>query len=546
MQMRQILFQPTSQPKTARAVCRLALAAIMAVAPASVFAEDADGGAEATTIRTLASPSATHFVLPLIQAAHAPSIPQFSPKTPVPKRTREDALRSSAAHYRNGVTLLEQDRVAEARAELDRAVESLLNSTIDFSTDQSARRELDRMVQEIHRLEVTRMGIAETSEDPVYDQPPIEEIPELTFAVDPSLETTVVDQVLAQKGEFPLEVNETVLSFVRYFTSERGKRTFIAGYRRSGRYRDMILRILDEEGLPRELLHLAQAESGFQPRAMSWAKAGGLWQFVPFRGQEYGLHQTAHTDDRFDPEKATRAAAKHLRDLYHQFGDWNLAMAAYNCGPGCVSRAVERTGYADFWELRRRNAIPRETTNYVPIVQALAIISQNPAAYGIELPEPDPPLDFDSYQLDATTNLHLAADLLGISKAELRELNPAVKGDIAPAGYTLRVPKNTVPTLVSGLSQIPESNRIAWRAHRVSDGDTLQAIASQYRTTAAAIVRANEVNESSVQAGDVLLIPAAYTPPAQNKAVQKPVANKTVAKKPNAKKTTAKRSTRRR
>lgn len=528
MQMRRFPFQRTFQ-HSPRGACGAVLGMLLLTVPGLGLAQgpSSEDSAGESAISSLVSPPAARLTIPLVHASLTASVPQFHIKPPVPKRSREEALRASAAHYRNGYAFLEQDRVAEARAELDRAIESLLNSDIDFSADHAARQELDRLVQEIHRLEVTRMGIAETSETPVYDQPPIEEIPELTFPIDPSLETTVIDQVRARSGEFPLEVNENVLSYVRYFTSERGKRTFIAGYRRSGRYRDMIFRILDEEGLPRELLHLAQAESGFQPRAMSWAKAGGLWQFVPFRGKEYGLHQTALTDDRFDPEKATRAAARHLRDLYHEFGDWNLAMAAYNCGPGCVSRAVERTGYADFWELRRRNAIPRETTNYVPIVQALAIIALNPAAYGIELPEPDAPLDFDGHVLEAKTNLHLAADLLGVSKAELRDLNPAVKGDIAPAGYTLRVPRHAVPTLISGLGQIPEANRVAWRAHRVNDGDTLQGIASQYKTTAAAIVKANEVTGTSVQAGDVLLIPATYTAPA---AAKKPVAKRRAAR----------------
>jgi len=541
MQMSQKLFQRSSK-RPLRLACVATLGSFLLTCQPSAVAQTSyvDRSSDSFSISSLVSPSATYLAKlrgPLVQGSLTASAPQFMAKTVIPQRTREEALRASAAYFRNGYSLLDQNRIAEARAEMDRAVESLLNSDIDFSTDQAAKRELDQLLQEIHRLEVTRMGIAETSEAPVYEQPPIEEIPELTFSVDPSLETTVIDQVRARSGEFPLEVNENVLSYVRYFTSERGKRTFIAGYRRSGKYRDMIYRILDEEGVPRELLHLAQAESGFQPRAMSWASAGGLWQFVPFRGKEYGLNRTPYTDERFDPEKATRAAARHLRDLYHEFGDWNLAMAAYNCGPGCVARAVERTGYADFWELRRRNAVPKETTNYVPIVQALAIIALNPAAYGIELPEADAPVEFDSHILDAKTNLHLVADLLGVSKAELRDMNPAVNGDIAPVGYTLRVPKHTVPTLISGLKEIPEANRVAWRAHRVNDGDTLQTIASQYKTTAAAIEKANEFSGDNVQAGDVLLIPATYTVPA-------PAAKSSVRKKASKKSVTKRRATR--
>lgn len=460
---------------------------------------------------------------------------------------RSEAFRRSADHMRVGRQALDAGRFLDARVEFDAAVESLIGeSSINFSTDTKARESLERLIQDIHRLEATRMDLADPSEAPVYQQSPLDQIPELTFPIDPKLKATALEQILSRSGEFPLELNDTVLSYVRYFTSERGSRTFVAGYRRSGRYRDMIYRILDEEGLPRELLHLAQAESGFMPRAVSWAAAGGLWQFIGSRGQEYGLTQSALTDDRFDPEKATRSAARHLHDLYRQFGDWNLAMAAYNCGPMCVERAVERTGFADFWELRRLNVIPKETTNYVPIVQALAIIALNPAAYGIELPEMDPPLKFDTHTLDAKTNLNLVADLLGVTKAEVRDLNPAVKGDLAPAGYPLRVPKQSVPDLLAGLNQVPVENRVAWRAHRVSAGETLPAIAQQYKVTPSRIVEANALAagiapagtqaSAPVQPGDVLLIPATYSVPA---AAKKPVRRAKASAKRPARKATA-------
>ncbi len=472
-----------------------------------------------------------------IRPAHLPNRPADA---------RSEAFRRSAEHMRAGRQALDSGRFLDARVEFDAAVEDLIGeSSINFSADTAARESLERLIQDIHRLEATRMDLADPSESPVYQQSPLDQIPELTFPIDPKLKATALEQILSRSGEFPLELNDTVLSYIRYFTSERGSRTFVAGYRRSGRYRDMILRILDEEGLPRELLHLAQAESGFMPRAVSWAAAGGLWQFIGSRGQEYGLLQTALTDDRFDPEKATRAATRHLHDLYRQFGDWNLAMAAYNCGPACVERAIERTGYADFWELRRLNVIPKETTNYVPIVQALAIIALNPAAYGIELPEMDPPQRFDTHTLGAKTNLNLVADLLGITKAEIREMNPAVKGDVAPAGYPLRVPKQSVPELLAGLNQVPEEKRVAWRAHRVSAGETLPAIAQQYKVTSSRIAEANELitdgipngtaSAAPVNPGDVLLIPATYTEPA--------VKNRTARQKASRKKAAHTRTT---
>ena len=479
------------------------------------------------------------------------SRPAITAPSSAKARSRADALRLSVEHFKVGRSWLESGRFLDARVEFDTAVETLVGeSSIDFTADVEARAALEKLIQDIHRLEVSRMDLADPSATPVYQQSPLDQVPELTFPIDPSLKATVVDQIRSRTGEFPLEVNDIVLSYIRYFTSERGSRTFVAGYRRSGRYRDMILRILDEEGLPRELLHLAQAESGFLPRAVSWAAAGGLWQFIPSRGQEYGLLQSTLTDDRFDAEKATRAAARHLRDLYHQFGDWNLAMAAYNCGPACVERGVERTGFADFWELRRLSVIPKETTNYVPIVQALAIISLNPSAYGIELPEMDPAQSFDTHTLDAKTNLNLVADLIGVTKAEIRDLNPAVKGDLAPAGYTLRVPKQSVPTLLSGLSQVPEGNRVAWRAHRVSDGETLPVIAKQYKTTSSQIAKVNSlVTDAStseaapMQAGDLLLIPATYSvPSAKRKSSSKRKASTSSRKKTTSKKSSTRKT----
>ena len=233
---------------------------------------------------------------------------------------------------------------------------------------------MDEMVDQIHRYDLAGMGSSAVVEQGKFEKAPLEDILQMTFPVDPRLKDKVREQVAATVSQLPLSVNDTVLGYINYF-SNRGHKTIVAAAQRSGRYRPMIQRILDEEGVPRELIHLAQAESGFIPRAVSRAAAGGMWQFLRWRGQQYGLNQTRYTDDRMDPEKATRAAARHLRDLYSEFGDWYLAIAAYNCGPGVVEHAVERTGYADFWELRSRGVLPAETTNHPmagPATSALA------------------------------------------------------------------------------------------------------------------------------------------------------------------------------
>src|SRR6185437_7651939 len=224
--------------------------------------------------------------------------------------------------------------------------------------------------------------------------------------------------------------------YINYF-SNRGHRTLVAATERSGKYRAMVSRILDEEGVPQELLHLAQAESGFMPRAMSRAHAGGMWQFLTWRGQQYGLNQTRYTDERMDPEKATRAAARHLHDLYNEFGDWYLAIAAYNCGPGSVEKAVEHTGYADFWELRAKGALPAETTNYVPIILAMTIMEKNAAEYGLDNIQMDPTLEYDTVEISAPTSLTLVSDILDTPLPEVANLNPAVLKNIVPENFSL-------------------------------------------------------------------------------------------------------------
>src|SRR5204862_1287809 len=190
-------------------------------------------------------------------------------------------------------------------------------------------------------------------------------------------------------SDLPLMMTDQVAGYIDYF-SGRGRDTFESALVRSGRYREMIQGTFKEEGIPQDLIYLAQAESGFHPLAVSRAGARGMWQFMSSRAKGYGLQRSWWVDDRQDPEKATHAAARHLRDLYNQFGDWYLAMAAYNCGPGCVDRAVQRTGYADFWTLRDMGALPRETTNYVPLILAMTIMAKNPKDYQLEDFDPEP------------------------------------------------------------------------------------------------------------------------------------------------------------
>jgi membrane-bound lytic murein transglycosylase D len=237
-----------------------------------------------------------------------------------------------------------------------------------------------------------------------------------------------------------------------------------------------------------------------------------MWQFLAWRGQEYGLTRSAYVDERMDPEKATRAAARHLRDLYHEFGDWYLAMAAYNCGDVTVQRAVERTGYADFWELRSRGVLPLETTNYVPVILAMTIMEKNAAEYGIRDVQPDPALEYDTVEVAAPTSMALVSDITEVGLPELAALNPAVLKRVAPAGYALHIPKGAGDQLIPALESIPLEHRQAWRVHRVGPGDTLAEIGKRYGVAVSGIVALNNLPSAVPVEGDRLVIPAALRP----------------------------------
>lgn len=444
-----------------------------------------------------------------IYLREAPAILRQQPDVPVYSARADAILERARQRFQRGKKFYQAKDAEHARREFDAAVDLMMEASDYPMGNRSAYdTQLDEMLDAVHRYDLAGLGAAVGLEEARFEKAPLEDILEMTFPVDPKLKSQVKEQALATRSQLPLSINDAVLGYIHYFMG-RGHRTMIAGLERAGRYRPMIQRILDEEGVPQELIHLAQAESGFLPRAVSRAKATGMWQFVQFRGQQYGLLQTRYTDDRLDPEKATRAAARHLKDLYNQFGDWYLAIAAYNCGPGVVDKAVERTGYADFFVLRDRRVLPAETTNYVPIILAMTIMAKNAAAYGIDGIAPESPLEYDTVEIDSTTHLALVADLTDVPVSELMSMNPALLRGVAPGGYGLHVPKGSAATLRASLQLIPAERRASWRLHKVESGETLAAIGKRYGTAASSIVAVNNLTSAAPEAGDRLVIPAA-------------------------------------
>jgi membrane-bound lytic murein transglycosylase D len=430
-------------------------------------------------------------------------------------------------HLEAGKRFYQTANLDAARREFDAALDVLLSAPDNLPNRPRLETELDQITDTIYRYDLEGLGAA-ASEQPavVYDKSPLDSILDMTFPTDPNLRPKVREEIEATVSQLPLQENDAVLSYVHYFSTDRGRKVLISGLRHSGRYRSLIQRILDDEGVPQELIYLAQAESGFLPRARSYKQAVGMWQFVQFRGRQYGLMQGPGTDDRLDPEKATRAAAKHLHDLYAMFGDWYLAMAAYNCGPGCVQRAVERTGYADFWELRRLNALPKETANYVPIILAVTIMAKNPKDYDLENLDPDLPMEYDTIELETPTNLALIADAADHPVYEIQDLNPALLRPVGPSGYQMRIPKGTLPAVMSALDMVPPAHRADWRLHRVIAGETLADIAHHYSTAVASLSAANERSGAEAPVpGNLLVIPAVSHAPRAPRPAARPASH---------------------
>jgi membrane-bound lytic murein transglycosylase D len=423
----------------------------------------------------------------------------------------DNLIAKAHMHMEAGKRFYQEGDIDSARQEFDAALGVLLSAPDNLPDRPRLERELDQIADTVYRYDLDGLGgAASQAPEVAYDKSPLDGILDMTFPTDPNLRPKVKEEIEATVSQLPLQENDAVLGYIHYFSTERGRKVLIAGLRRSGRYRPLVQRILDDEGVPQELIYLAQIESGFLPRARSFKSAVGMWQFVEFRGREYGLMQGPGTDDRLDPEKATRAAGRHLHDLYAMFGDWYLAMAAYNCGPGCVQRAVERTGYADFWELRRLNALPKETENYVPLILALTIMSKNPKDYDLDNLEFDQPVEYQTLDLDTATSLALVADAADRPESELQDLNPALLKPIAPAGYQLRVPKGTLNTIMAALDLVPANHRADWRIHRVLEGETLAAIAHRYATSATALASANQGSAAQApETGDLVVVPTA-------------------------------------
>jgi membrane-bound lytic murein transglycosylase D len=471
------------------------------------------------------------FTLALLLALALPSLQlaapaqQPAPQQPPPETQQTPAQIAAAlahsqrvqhliaraeASYNSGVANYNANHLDAARADFDAAVDAMLSSEMDVKTDPQLSEELEHLLDAINSLEMIALKQG-NGFSPKVEAAPLDAASDITFSPNPVLVTQVTAELKTTASDLPLVVNEYVAGFINAFEGSR-RGTLKRSLERAGKYKEMISRILRENGIPQDLIYQAVAESGFQPQALNpRSGAGGMWQFMPFAGA-YGLERNAYFDERFDPEKSTQAYARYMKFLYGQTGDWYLAMASYDWGLGHVQHAVSRTGYADFWELYRHNALPTETKNYVPGILAAIIMAKNPQQYGLTDLVPDAPVLSDKVTTSYSISLPLVADLTNTAVPEIVALNPALLRLSTPRDipYDLHLPPGTKQVYLDRLKEIPEDNRDSWRFHVVKQGETLSDIATAMHASATQIASVNSITPAKpIGTGDELVIPVA-------------------------------------
>jgi membrane-bound lytic murein transglycosylase D len=459
-------------------------------------------------------PQATEPALPAMSAqgpymasgrrtyAHVPTLEQQKVRLLI--RQVESAYALGNTNYRRG-------KLLEAKQQFDRAVDLMLTCGIDIKSNPELQDEFDRIVDGVNALETEALKQG-NGFVPKEEPTPGEVASEVTFQVDPNIVARAKAELATTKSDLPIVVNDYVAAYINFFAyTQRGHNTLLHSFQRAGRYKAMIQRVMAEENVPQDLIYLAVAESGFNPRALNRSSgAGGMWQFMPHGN--YGLTRNAYVDERFDPEKSTRAYARYMKFIYNQTGDWYLSMAGYNWGTGNVQRAVQKTGYADFWELYKRHNLPAETQNYVPEILAAIIIANHPAQYGFDDVKLDLPVLTDTVTINYQVDLHLVSDLVGAPMEELMALNPSLLHSVTPpdTSFDLHLPAGTATLFTQRMAAIPEGKRLASRYHRVISGETLASVAHEHHLTAAELAAANQLGEGdSLQGIEGLIIPQA-------------------------------------
>jgi peptidoglycan lytic transglycosylase D len=442
-----------------------------------------------------------------------PSTPSIAPLAEDPVLT---LIATSDRHFKAGQKELEQGHFEAAKQEFNRAIDVLLESAYGARTEPRIREHFDRLVDRISTYEVRALATGDGFTEKRYEPASIDQLLALsttfgTPAPPADLKDTVESDLLEAKHDIPIPLNQRVLAYIDLFQGRL--HDFIEeGMKRGSKYLPMIQNVFRAEGLPLDLAYVPLVESAFKPNALSRVKAKGVWQFMAGTAAENGLRRDWYIDERSDPEKATVAAAKYLRTLSKLFdGDWHLALASYNGGPGRVQRAMNKTRIDDFWKLAEKpKALPRETREYVPMILAAIVIARNPAQYGFDFVA-EAPHNYDKVTLPRAVDLRRVAEWTATDIDEIQALNPELRRWTTPikeTDYELKVPTGTGDVVLAKLVDAPAVDLASLKYYTVKRGDTLALVARKMHVSKADLAEANDLRLTArVNPGQKLIVP---------------------------------------
>jgi membrane-bound lytic murein transglycosylase D len=462
----------------------------------------------------LAHPAATE---PLAAPSELAQIPQAAVQDPV-----LTLIETSDQHFKTGQKELEQGHAEAARQEFDKAVNVLLESPYGARTEPRIREHFDRLIDRISAYEVKALAEGDGFTEKKYEPASIDELLALsaTFTqppATPELKRTVESDLQTALHDIPIPLNQRVLSYITLFQGRL--HDFIQeGMTRGAKYLPMIQHVFRAEGLPLDLAYIPLIESAFKPNALSRAKAKGVWQFMSGTGRENGLRLDWYIDERSDPEKATVAAAKYLSTLAEMFdGDWHLALASYNGGPGRVQRAVKRGRQTDFWKLAaaKTRYLPRETREFVPMILAAIVVAKNPQQYGFELDTDDDSFEYDAVTLSSPVDLRRVAEWSGTTIDEIQALNPELRRWTTPVrdtAYELKVPTGSADVVLARLAESAPADLATLNYYTVKRGETVTTIARKLKVNRTDLAEANYLRTTArLSVGQQLMVPRETT-----------------------------------
>ena len=463
-------------------------------------------------------------------------------------------LEDSGRHFRDGLTALKANQRSESGAKFDKSVEVFLYSTLNIQRDQKLQSCYSQLIETIYLMEFPseskapqlrmlsascgwrwneedfkladevavlvkpaakkndsaiisaaagkasgpNIGSAIGFNSQEFEPSPLDELSKLELTTDEQQIDSPIAQAQYQYIQyavankslgFSFQVHPMIQQYINYYRG-RGRGTMEVGLYRSGMFMAMARRIFREEGIPENVAWLGQVESTWKPTALSWAAASGLWQFIPGTGARYGLRRTAHVDERNSFDEATRASARYLKFLFNRYQNWELGMAAYNCGEGNVDRAIRRAGVTNFWAAYPY--LPRETRNYVPNILATILIANNPTQYGFGHVRPAPALRYDRIRVPASTNLSILAQASDTSVQYIRYLNPHLRSNTTPPEpYIINVPAGKANDVVAVFKRIPASKINNTNLANSVTGETWQTVSNRTGVSVAELMAAN-------------------------------------------------------